>query len=132
MTVQPLRGHAAKHTFRAEKLRTEDGTFACRHLPAEVTWFGAAEEATGTTPQPGEIWRIRGSGRVRKKRNGLQYLALNSGEDRATRLAEISPSAWRARVANARRTASRRVVIGIETWGDIPALNQAMLRATAM
>ncbi len=127
VTVQPLRGHAAKHTFRAEKLRTEDGTFACRHLPAEVTWFGAAEEATGTTPQPGEIWRIRGSGRVRKKRNGLQYLALNSGEDRATRLAEISPSAWRARVANARRTASRRVVIGIETWGDIPALNQAML-----
>jgi ComEC/Rec2-related protein len=127
VTVQPLRGHAAKHTFRAEKLRTEDGTFACRHLPAEVIWFGAAEEATGTTPQPGEIWRIRGSGRVRKKRNGLQYLALNSGEDRATRLAEISPSAWRARVANARRTASRRVVIGIETWGDIPALNQAML-----
>ena len=127
VTVQPLRGHAAKHTFRAEKLRTEDGTFACRHLPAEVTWFGAAEEATGTTPQPGEIWRIRGSGRVRKRRNGLLYLAVNSGEGRASRLAEISPSAWRARVANARRTASRRVVIGIETWGDIPALNQAML-----
>jgi len=127
VTVQPLRGRAAKHTFRAERLRTEDGAFACRHLPVEVTWFGAAEGAAGATPQPGEIWRIRGSGRVRKKRNGLLQLTLNTGEGRASRLAAISPSAWRARVANARRTASRRVVIGIETWGDIPALNQAML-----
>lgn len=127
VTVQPLRGRAAKHTFQAEKLHTDDGTFACRHLPVEVAWFGTAKEAAGETPQPGEIWRIRGSGRVRKKRNGLLYLAVNSGEGRASRLAEISPSAWRARVANARRTASRRVVIGIETWGDIPALNQAML-----
>ncbi|HOF62530.1 MAG TPA: ComEC/Rec2 family competence protein [Candidatus Latescibacteria bacterium] len=127
VTVQPLRGRAAKHTFQAEKLYTDDGTFACRHLPVEVAWFGTAKEAVGETPQPGEIWRIRGSGRVRKKRNGLLYLAVNSGEGRASRLAEISPSAWRARVANARRTASRRVVIGIETWGDIPALNQAML-----
>ena len=127
VTVQPLRGRAAKHTFQAEKLHTGDGTFACRHLPVEVAWFGTAKEAAGETPQPGEIWRIRGSGRVRKKRNGLLYLAVNSGEGRASRLAEISPSAWRARVANARRTASRRVVIGIETWGDIPALNQAML-----
>ncbi len=79
VTVQPLRGHAAKHTFRAEKLRTEDGTFACRHLPAEVTWFGAAEEATGTTPQPGEIWRIRGSGRVRKK---TQRFAISGSQQR--------------------------------------------------
>jgi competence protein ComEC len=57
----------------------------------------------------------------------LPLLAINSGEERATRQAAISPSAWRARVANARRAATRRVVIGIETWGDIPALNQAML-----
>jgi predicted membrane metal-binding protein len=64
---------------------------------------------------------------LRKGRDGLPLLTLNTGEERAVRQAAISPSAWRARVANARRAATRRVVIGIETWGDIPALNQAML-----
>jgi ComEC/Rec2-related protein len=127
VTVLPLRGRAAKHTFRAERLRTEDGTFVCRHLPAEVAWFGSADESAGATPQPGETWRLRGSARVRKGRDGLPLLTLNTGEGRAARLAAISPSAWRARIANARRSAARRVVIGIETWGDIPALNQAML-----
>ena len=127
VTIVPLRGRAAKHTFRAERLRTEDGTFVCRHLPVEVAWFGAADESACATPQPGEIWRLRGSARVRKGRDGLPLLTLNTGEERAVRQAAISPSAWRARVANARRAATRRVVIGIETWGDIPALNQAML-----
>ncbi|MDD2460470.1 MAG: ComEC/Rec2 family competence protein [Kiritimatiellia bacterium] len=127
VTVLPLHGRAAKHTFRAEGLRTADGTLACRHLPVEVAWFGSVEEGAGATPQPGETWRLRGAARVRKGRDGLPLLAINSGEERATRQAAISPSAWRARVANARRAATRRVVIGIETWGDIPALNQAML-----
>lgn len=127
VTVLPLRGRAAKHTFRAEGLQTADGAFVCRHLPVEVTWFGSVEECAGATPQPGETWRLRGSARMRKGRDGLPLLALNTGEGRTSRLAAISPSAWRARVAKARRTAARRVVIGIETWGDIPALNQAML-----
>ncbi|HRR34707.1 MAG TPA: ComEC/Rec2 family competence protein [Kiritimatiellia bacterium] len=128
VNVFPLRGHSAKHIFRAEKLQTADGAFVCRHLPVEVTWFGAAAAGEGgSTPHPGETWRLRGSARVRKGRNGLHLLTINTGEERASRLKAVCPSAWRARVANARRIASRRVVIGIEKWGDIPALNRAML-----
>jgi competence protein ComEC len=123
VVVTPLKGHSAKVTFRAEAVTVEDGGFAIRRLPVEITWFGAVEGG----PQPGERWRLRGKGRARKGRNGLLGLAVNTGEGRAERLAAADAAAWRVRAARMRREAARRVAIGIEGWGDIPALNQAML-----
>ena len=122
----PLKGQSAKVIFKGERFRTEDGTFACVHMPVNVTWFGLRDSPDA--PHPGEVWHIKGKGKIRTRRgSGLPYLEINTGEGRAERLAEAGVSSWRARVDRARRKAARRVVIGIESWGDIPALNQAML-----
>lgn len=127
VAVTPLRGRSAKYTFRAERFRCEAGAFACRQLPVEVSWFGARPGEGGASPQPGEVWRLSGSGKVRKGRNGLLMLSVNTGEGRSRRLAATEAGSWTARVERARRLAAARVTIGIESWGEIPALNQAML-----
>ena len=125
--VTALRGKSAKFTFRGEAFRTEDGTFACRHLPAEVSWFGARDAERTAAPQPGEVWRLKGKATVRKGRDGLLKLTVNTGERDSAKLADEDLTSWTARVERARRQAAGRVVTGIEDWGEIPALNQAML-----
>jgi competence protein ComEC len=123
VTERPLRGLAVKVTFDAEAVEVEDSAFAVRRLPVQVAWFGAA----GHGPQPGERWRVRGKGTVRVRRNGTNYLLINTGEKQAARLAEADAASWRVRAEWTRRAAAHRVTAGIEDWGDIPALNQAML-----
>lgn len=123
VAVRPFKGRSSRHVFDVDDFRTENGAFTARRLSVRVTWFG--ERDTG--PRPGELWRIRGSCRVQERRNGLLSLAVNSGERRSVRLAEADPASWRMRVSRIRKAAARRVALGIEDWGDIPALNQAML-----
>ena len=126
-TIQrPLKGRAAKVTFKGEAFRTEDGAFVCRHLPVEIVWFGA-KDSPGA-PKPGELWRVKGKGKIIKRRNsGLLYLQVNTGEREAKRLGVAGVSSWKARIDRVRRDAARRVAVGLDGWGDIPALNQAML-----
>lgn len=125
--VSPRRGKAFAHTFRAERCVMTDGAFRFRALPVDVTWFGPSDAGAGTVPQPGERWRIRGVGRVKKGRDGLLRMTLNTGADRSERLAEADPDSWRPRITRARYRAAERLRIGIEGWGDVPALYQAML-----
>ncbi len=123
VVVTPLKGKAHKYVFQADAFHLAKGRFALRHLPVTVTWFGGLD----TGPQPGELWRLRGSGKVGRRRNGTLYLTFQSGEGRSERLAGADISSWRVRAELARRAVAKRVTKGIEGWGDIPALNQAML-----
>ena len=127
VAVTPLRGAAAKFTFAAERLTAADGVRAIRHLPAQVQWFGARQSEGTTAPQPGETWQLAGRATVRKARGGLLALTVSTGEDRSRRLAASDPDAWPVRIERARRQAVRRVAIGIEDWGVVPSLNQAMM-----
>jgi ComEC/Rec2-related protein len=125
VSVKAMKGRASKVSFDAEAVRFEgDDGGVLRRLPVAVAWFGAAERA----PRPGEVWELQGRAKIRQQRgSGLLSLEINSGERAGRRLKEADAAAWKVRVDWARREAARRVAIGIEDWGDIPALNQAML-----
>ena len=125
VVMAPLSGKSGKFTFCGEKFRTEDGVFTCRHLPVEVSWFGGRGGAGA--PKPGEVWRLKGSCKVRKGRNGLPMLTLNAGEERSAKVADPDTASWAARIERTRLLATGRVACGIENWGEIPSLNQAML-----
>lgn len=127
VVVKPLRGKSAKFTFRGERLQTADGAFVCRHLPVEVNWYGARDAELKSAPRPGEVWRLTGKAKVRKGRNGLLSLSVNTGESRSEKLFEEDPSTWLVRLTRARRQAIGRVTVGIENWGVVPTLNAAMM-----
>lgn len=123
VVVTPLKGKAAKHTFDVDSFKVHKGEVQLKRLPVSVAWFGGLEDG----PRAGELWQLRGSGKVRKRRNGTLYLAFQSGEGRSKCVAGADGSSWRVRAELARRAAVKRVTIGIEDWGEIAALNQAML-----
>ena len=127
VAVTPYKGAAARFTFAAEKMRTEDGVLAIRHLPVQVQWFGARESKDGDSPKPGELWRLQGHAAVRAGRDRLPMLTINSGEDRSRKLAPADLETWSARVERARRQAAGRLAIGIEKWDVVPSLIQAMM-----
>lgn len=124
---RPLAGESVRFVFQGQRFGTEDGACKVRHLPVEVSWFGARDAAPEAVPRPGEVWRLTGSAKVRKGRNGLPALTVNTGEERSERVREADAGSWTARIERARRQAVRRVTAGIEDWGVVPALNQAML-----
>jgi len=125
--VTPMRGKAAKFTFRAEHLRSADGKRMFYYLPVEVNWFGSRQAELTHAPKPGEVWRLTGRANVKRGRDGRLSLTVNTGEERAVKLTAADLGTWLVRIHRARQQAARRVAIGIETWGDIPVLNQAML-----
>jgi ComEC/Rec2-related protein len=127
VAVTPLRGEAAKFTFRAEHLRNPEGGRMFRYLPVEVNWFGARQSEETLAPKPGEVWRLTGRANVKQGRDGRLALTVNTGEERAQKLTEADLGAWLVRISKARRQAARRVTIGIEDWGVVAALNQAMM-----
>ena len=127
VAVMPIRGEAAKFTFRAERLREAGGKLAIHYLPAEVNWFGAQQSELTGAPKAGEVWQLTGHASVKKGRDRLLTMTVNTGEDRAKRLAEADAEAWPVRIERARRQAARRLAIGIEDWGVVPGLNQAMM-----
>ena len=127
VVVTPLRGEAAKFTFHAEQLRTAEGNQAFHYLPTEVSFFGALQSELTGAPKAGEVWRLTGHAAVKKGRDRLLALTVNTGEDRSERLAAADEGAWPVRIEHARRQAARRLAIGIEDWGQVPGLNQAMM-----
>lgn len=127
VVATPLRGESAKFSFRAERVWGEGHGRMCRFLPVDVNWFGNRHAETNGAPRPGEVWRVTGRANVRRGRDGLLAAAINTGEDRSARVAEADLGAWLVRIDRARRQAAKRVTIGIENWGVVPALNQAMM-----
>lgn len=128
VAVTPYKGASARYTFAAEEVRTENGALAVRYLPVQVQWFGPRDPPQeGAAPKPGELWRLQGRATVRGGRDRLPMLAVSSGEGRSLRLAPADVRTWSARIERARRQAARRLAIGIESWGVVPSLNQAMM-----
>ena len=127
VVMTPIRGEAAKFAFHAEQLRDSDGKRTFHYLPAEVNWFGAQQSELTGAPKAGEVWRLTGHAAVKKGRDRLLAMTVNTGEDRSIRLAEADTGAWPVRIERARRQAARSLAIGIEDWGVVPGLNQAMM-----
>lgn len=125
--IKPLRGKAAQYRFSGESFQSADGRARAHFLPVDVTWYGAKECEGVFVPHAGEVWRLSGKASLVQGRDGLTRLRLNTGESRSERLVAADSSSWLARVSHARRLATARVALGIESWGDVPALNQAIL-----
>ena len=127
VVMTPMRGEAAKFTFRAEHLRNAEGKRMFRYLPVEVNWYGARQSEATLAPRPGEVWRLAGRANVKQGRDGRLALTVNTGEERAEKLTEADLGSWLVRISKARRQAAQRLVIGIDDWGVVPGLNTAMM-----
>ncbi len=129
VAVTRLRGEAAKHTFRAQdvRVRRSGAGRAVRHLPVEVSWYGAYTGGEAHVPKPGSTWRFSGRVSLRQGRGRLAVATLNSGEGRSEWVCGADAQAWRERLRVLRDQAARRLTVGIEDWGAVAALNQAML-----
>lgn len=129
VTDKVTHGNTAKFSFRAERVRLMQGgcSDAIRYLPVEVNWFADRRAEGLSAPCPGEVWLVKGRPSLRKGRDGLLALVINTGEERSKRLADALEGSWMVRIARARRVAAQRVTVGIESWGVVPQLNQAMM-----
>ena len=129
--VTPIKGHTARYTFKGfdAQVQTLRGDKAITYLPLTINWYASVEDKA-SAPKPGERWLFRGSATTSKaRRSQLTVLTLNTGksETRSMRLTACDAGIWRSRIEQVRRESMRRIAIGIEDWGVVPDLNQAML-----
>jgi len=129
--VTPLRGHSVRYSFLVSRplVHAQKGDIFLQYLPLTVNWY-ASDVDQAFAPKPGETWRFRGSlTRSQARRSQLTVLTLNTGksEKRSFRLETYEEGAWSLRLASMRAEAIRRLGLGLEGWGVIPGLNQAML-----
>lgn len=129
--VTPIKGHTARYTFKGfdVKVQTLQGDKALTYLPLTVNWYASIDDKE-CAPKAGERWRFRGSATTSKaRRSQLTVLTLNTGksETRSMCLTTYDAGIWPSRIEQVRRDSMRRIAIGIEDWGVVPDLNQAML-----
>jgi|GEM_PF-773549 len=129
--VTPMRGHTARYTFKGfdVQLQTPHGDKAITYLPLTINWYASVEDKA-SAPKAGERWRFRGSATTSKaRRSQLTVLTLNTGkrETRSLRLTAPDAGLWASRIEQVRRESMRRIALGIEDWGVVAELNQAML-----
>lgn len=136
---QPLAhgGVRRKFALRQVSIVTADDTRRISSVPVSITWYGPSAGATNAAgalrpvPASGEVWEF--SGRLRVQRLGALRkvrASLQSREKEATRRAEASLRDWGTLADRARQVTATRLVRGIETWGPIPTLVQAMFLGT--
>ena len=129
--VTPVKGHTARYTFKGfdVKVQTPRGDKPLTYLPLTINWYASIADKA-CAPKAGEQWRFRGCATVSKaRRSQLTVLTLNTGksETRSMRLTALDAGIWSSRIEQVRRDSMRRIAIGIEDWGVVPDLNQAML-----
>ncbi len=129
--VTPIKGHTARYTFKGfdVNVQTSRGEQSLTYLPLTVNWYASIDDQA-CAPKAGERWRFRGSATISKaRRSSLTVLTFNTGksETRSMRLPACDAGIWPSRIEQVRRDAMRRIAIGIEDWGVVPDLNQAML-----
>jgi len=127
----PFKGHSVRYSFQVSEplVHTLKGDLPLHYLPLTVNWF-ASDEDKEVAPKPGETWRFRGSVSLTQlRRSQLAVLTMNTGknEKRSFRLEDYQEGTWPLRLAALRREAINRLGLGLEGWGPIPGLNQAML-----
>lgn len=118
-----------RYFFRGESFMARDGSARARRIPVEVSWYGVHPAAGGRAPEPGEVWSFRATLRPAEDRNGLPALEVNTRRQAAGPAGPdaLPSSTWLERADALRRAAVKRVSLGIEDWGPIPRLNQAIL-----
>jgi ComEC/Rec2-related protein len=129
--VTPIKGHTARYTFKGfdVNVQTSRGDQSLTYLPLTVNWYASIDDKA-CAPKAGERWRFRGSATISKaRRSSLTVLTFNTGksETRSMCLTACDAGIWPSRIEQVRRDAMRRIAIGIEDWGVVPDLNQAML-----
>ncbi|MFZ4395271.1 MAG: ComEC/Rec2 family competence protein [Kiritimatiellia bacterium] len=134
--VHALAHGGARYLFALRQVRVvrgaETNRMAC--LPVRVTWYGpsvAAADPARCVPASGEIWRF--TGKLRVQRTGVlrkTYVRLESREKTSGRVAAASLRDWQTLADRARQVTAVRLARGIEGWGAMPELVQAMFLGT--
>ena len=122
-----LKSGVVRYSFKAESLAAADGSFVVREIPAQVSATAGRDDVA---PGAGEIWRFHGSAWVVRSRYsplpGVNVIAdWRDGAERKG-LAADAPTCmmW---MEHWRKRAAERATLGIEDWGAVPQLNQAIL-----
>jgi ComEC/Rec2-related protein len=122
-----VKNGGTRYSFKAESFAAVDGGLTIRRLPVQMTMtFNAGADG----PQAGERWRFRGSARAEQApKSPLPEVDVAVGMDGGARRIERATDnpTWLMRIEQWRRRAAERAVLGIEDWGTIPELNQAIL-----
>ncbi len=125
--VRRTRGLGVRYLFNAETLSAESGA-AVKRSQVSVQWFDSHPAYGGHRPKPGEVWSVKGTVHRAEDRHGLPAIRLNTRWEGAKRLqTAVEATTWKNRADRLRADAVRRVTAGIEDWGSIPNLIQAML-----
>lgn len=131
VTATPLRGQSVRYAFQGLNpvVQAMKGDRHLHYLPLTVHWYAGAEDKH-RAPKPGETWQFRGRVTLAPaRRSQLPVLTMNTGKNdkRSLRLTTVDKAVWPLRLTQVRQEATRRLALGIEDWGAIPGLNQAML-----
>lgn len=122
-----VKNGGTRYSFKAESFAAVGGGLTIRRLPVQMTMtFDAGADG----PQAGERWRFRGSARAEQApKSPLPEVDVAVGMDGGARRIERATDnpTWLMRIEQWRRRAAERAVLGIEDWGTIPELNQAIL-----
>jgi ComEC/Rec2-related protein len=128
VTGRPLSHGGACYTLalRQVAVETPAGPVYCvRQVPVSVRWYGPSDSAAA--PQVGETWRFVSRRLALSERRGRPRMSLESNLDDSACRASPRAADWRAAAMRLRLAAARRLALGIESWGSVPTLVQAML-----
>lgn len=135
VSAHPLSRGGARYRFqlrRAEWISPAGRRRLCA-LPVWVTWYGPAQARVSETrriPASGEQWQF--AGRLRVSAGPLRRIraTIESREKQSVFLAPASLRDWNTLADRARQVTAARLARGIDDWGAIPALVQAMFLGT--
>lgn len=134
--VSPLAHGGTRYQFALRRVSIANVTSTNRimSVPVRVTWYGPRADPSDPArlvPASGEVWRF--TGKLRVLRLGVlrkTCVRLDSREKQSDRLAAASLRDLQTLADRARQVTAARLARGIETWGAIPALVQAMFLGT--
>jgi competence protein ComEC len=136
--ARPLKRGGASYRFALRQVAVEAPGAAPRALgrmALGVVWYGplpsAAAGTDGVLPACGERWRFTGDLQMRS--GLLRKVRLTLGRVRQRDSVRLAPASLRdfgTLCDRARQVAARRLARGLEGWGAVPSLVQAMFLGT--
>jgi ComEC/Rec2-related protein len=135
VAVQRLSRGGARYRFQLRRVEWIGSTCSNRlcAVPVWVTWYGPAQsrEMEGRRiPASGERWQF--AGKLRMRAGALRRIraTIESREKQSLFLAPASLRDLNTLADRARQVTAARLARGIDDWGAIPALVQAMFLGT--
>lgn len=127
----PKRGQSEKQSrppnvpLRRIVIQHAGGAYPLVQTPAWIKWYGGQQP-----PQIGETWTFKTRLPRLSTRTHNPFLPVNSRPTDAVLLAPPEFWDWRPLADQARKSAARRLTLGIESWPIAPVLIRAMLLGT--